>query len=100
MTNHTSTSESAGRDWQRELAVDGARDWMDGAIQSIESDLSELRRFRERFLEVTAKGAAPDTLATSVNVVSWFTSRLAQTGANARIDLAPNKAAALALTER
>jgi hypothetical protein len=82
--------------YMRQGAVSQASEWMDRAIASIESDLLELRRNRERFAEATLEvknGVTP------VDVLSWFMSSLVQTGQNARMDLAVNRAAALAVTQ-
>jgi hypothetical protein len=89
-------NEKEVHDYMRKMAVQSATEWMDAAIASIESDLLELRRNRDRFVEATVEvrhGVTP------VDAQSWFMNRLAQTGSNARMDLAVKHAAALAITQ-
>jgi hypothetical protein len=93
-----STSEQNKQDkwtFMRNMAVEDARRWLLSAVESYEHDVSELRRYVERFDDaVAAKTTTP------VSVISNFVHLAVQTGSNARLDLAVDRASALALTQK
>jgi hypothetical protein len=87
--------------WERKHAVDQTVKWMDEQIAQFESAARDLREYKVRFMQAAdeERHGEETSSAKLTDHLSWFVNSTKSLGMNLRLDLAVDRAVALAQTE-